>query len=520
MRTGPSLPTGSAPLSKRPWRWLVGALVLPLALTGVAPAAAAEPAGIISVAAVTEVSSFGQQVTAVVVEYGQDVDASDLAPADFLVRDTGYNFRFDPIESLPELVDRDVSDVFTTDDPSRLLDEARPQSPGRFVVLDLADDPEGGWTVMVSLCPTFLCSVKVNPAQPTQVTQLADVHGTDGAVISAGDDSTAWPLTEPSINREVDQFVHGALPTGVVADETAVLPAGELLYDYRLPDGYSPDKSYPLVVVLPGHGMGYDGQNERVQLAADIPATAWFQQEWTGTDEQVIVLAPQNERLGKQVEGAQVVALVEDFVDRFSVDRSRVYASSVSYGSQLMWEMFSTRPDLFAAGLLTGGFPADDDEFAPIAEAEVPMWITHGTNDHLLPVARARASFDSLVAAYEARGLSPERIGELVRWTEYADDAFSLPDRHLAAAPTYEDSSILQWLLAQQKEIDPVDPGVTPGGGGAVSPTAPVPGAASDPARLAATGSTVSYGALLAALVVLVGGFALMIGGRRRRIEQ
>lgn len=48
-------------------------------------------------------------------------------------------------------------------------------------------------------------------------------------------------------------------------------------------------------------------------------------------------------------------------------------------------------------------------------------------------------------------GVAPERIAELVRYTEYGNDAFSLPDYHAAFGPTYEDSRILQWLLSQRK---------------------------------------------------------------------
>ncbi|MFI6424702.1 hypothetical protein [Promicromonospora sp. NPDC050880] len=430
-------------------RPLAAVLAAVLVLGGATAAQAAAPPTadrsarheVLGVTPVTEVGSFGQQVTKVVVEYPTRVDGRRLTPSAFRVEDSGYNFRFDPASELGNLVDRRIADVYTTDDPARLLDTDRPRRPGRYVVLELADDPNGGWTVITSLCPTFLCSVRVNPDQLTQVTQLADVIGPRGTVVSAAAPQTAHRITEEPIDREVDQFRSGSLET-----ET-----GELLYDYRLPDRYDPRKRYPLVVALPGHGMGYDGQNRGVQLASDMLALAWNQREWTRTHEDVIVVAPQNRRVGKTVEGAQVVELVEDLTSRLAVDRRRVYATSVSYGSQLMWEAFSTRPDLFAGGLLTGGFPADADELAPIAAAEVPMWITHGTGDHLLPVANARASYDRLVAAYEARGLSQKRIAHLARWTEYGDDAFSLPDRHLAAAPTLEDPETLQWLLAQRK---------------------------------------------------------------------
>ncbi|QDB79566.1 hypothetical protein FE251_09400 [Georgenia wutianyii] len=476
------------------------------------------PNRIESVTPVTEVSSFGQQVTGLVLEYADVVDPASLSPADFTVRDTAYNFRFTGLEELENLVEREVADVYTTDDPALLLEQDRPEAPGRFVVVDLADSPEGGWTVMVSLCPTFLCSVMINPDQPTEVVQVGDVRAPSGAVISRGDADRAWPLTEPAINREVDQFVHATFESDV---EGVTGPDRTVRYDYRLPDGYDPARQYPLVVALSGHGMGFDGQNERVQLVADMPATAWFQEEWTGTDEDVIVLAPQNARLGKELEAAQVLQLLEDFTGRFSVDERRVYATSVSYGSQLMWEMFSTRPELFAGGLLTGGFAADEDEYALIAAGEVPMWITHGTSDHLLPVENAEGAYDALVAAYRDRGLSEERISELALWTEYGDEAFSLPDYHLASAPTYEDSATLQWLLAQVRPVedDGAAPGEEQGSDGPVE--TPVPDDAGTDEVPAGSGGAlpttgVPVAPMLAALLLLVTGGAVTLAVRRR----
>jgi len=209
-----------------------------------------------------------------------------------------------------------------------------------------------------------------------------------------------------------------------------------------------------MVVILPGYGMGYDGSNPRVEIAADIPATAWFQSKWTGTDEKVIVLAIQSTRSTTNTEASQAIELIESFNRSYAVNTNRVYMSSVSWGSNLLWQMAATHPDLFAGALLTGGFPASASQLAAIADAKVPFWITHGTHDHLLAVAGGRANYATLVANYQARGLSDAAIARLVHWTEYGDEKFSLPDYHASYGPTYEDSSILQWLLAQDRKVD------------------------------------------------------------------
>lgn len=399
---------------------------------------------ILGIQPVTEVSSYGQRVMKVIVEFSGPVDSASLSVKDFSVQDSEYNFRFQGIEDLENLIDRPVVDVYTTDDPSRVLTETRPEAVGNYVVLSIDPKADGGWTVIVSQCPTFLCSVRINPEQLTQVAVTGDVRGEDGSLLVAKEPSLYHPLTEPAVDRDTDQFQHSALATST----------GELKYSYRLPPNYDPNKTYPLVIALPGHGMGFDGQNIGVQLAADRLATVWLNPAVTGNNDEVIVLAPQNERVGKEAEGAQTIELVEAFVAQYSVNPDRIYAASVSYGSQLMWEMFSTRPDLFAAGLLTGGFPADEEELPLIAGAAIPMWITHGTNDHLLKVDNARASFDSLVAAYEAQGMDSEQIAQLAIWTEYANEAFTLPDYHLAAAPTLDDIEPARWLLSQSKASD------------------------------------------------------------------
>jgi hypothetical protein len=76
--------------------------------------------------------------------------------------------------------------------------------------------------------------------------------------------------------------------------------------------------------------------------------------------------------------------------------------------------MFAKRPELFAGGLVTGRFQISDAQAKAIAAAEVPLWVTHGINDHLLNISLGRGTNAALDSAYEARGKSPEEIARLV----------------------------------------------------------------------------------------------------------
>ena len=320
--------------------------------------------------------------------------------------------------------------------------------PGRYVIVELDPNQNAGWTVIVSKCPTFLCTVKVNPDLPTRVVQRKPCTASRA---SASARVRCWPrrprttsrtMTEKAVNLLVDEFRYGSYLSGGM-----VLP-----YHYHLPKNYDPARKYPLMVVLPGHGMGWDGDNLLVQVAADIPATAWLQPAWTGSTEDVIVLAPQHQRVGGAAEADLLVKMLDQFVKDFGVDKRRVYATTVSYGSQLLWNAFAKRPDLFAGGLVTGGFAVNADQAAAIAAAEIPLWVTHGVHDHLLehqPGPQHPDAADQRVHRRGARRRS--RSTRCCTYTEYEDVAFSLPDYHAAFGPTYEDSSILQWLLSQAK---------------------------------------------------------------------
>lgn len=408
----------------------------------VSQAKPAKPAkGIVSITPITQVYTYGQKVTAVAVEYSSTVDPRTLDKGTFTVSDSIYNFRFNPIEDLAKRADRTVTRIYSNEAPALNADGRSDR--GRYVIVELDAADPGGNTVIVSKCPTFMCTVKVNPDLPTKITQNEKVYAKAGksrrGPVLGHAFKAQRSMTAPAVDLLVDEFVQDTyLKNGMV-----------LPYAYHLPADYDPERAYPMVVILPGHGMGWDGANLGVQIAADIPATAWLQPSWTGTDEDVIVLAPQNQRVGGAAEAATMVALVRDFADQHSVDPKRIYASTVSYGSQLAWAALSSDPGLFAGALITGGFQVSEEQATKIAADRTPIWITHGTNDHLLKVSFGQTSTTLLRDAYVAGGLSPSEAEGLVRYTEYGNEAFSQPDYHAAYGPTYEDSSILQWLLAQ-----------------------------------------------------------------------
>jgi predicted peptidase len=403
--------------------------------------------GIRNVVPITEILSYGQKVTAVAVEYSQDVNPRSLELDTFTVSDSLYNFRFNPIADLTDptkRADRTITAVYTNDAPE--LEADRESDRGRWVIIELDPMDPGGSTVIA-----WNGGVKVNPDLQTRVRQDKDVRAQpgngngNGPVLAKASPVEHGP-TQSAINLLADDFVYERFATS----------GTDVPYAYWVPEDYDPSRQYPMVVILPGQGQGFlpnaaGEHNEGVQVASDIPAVAWLQEEWTGTDEDVIVLAVQNRRVGAPAQqAALMVELVNWFGTQYSIDPDRIYASTVSYGSTLAWAALQNYPGLFDGVLLTGGFAASQAQADAIAASETPVWITHGTGDHLLNVVTTgQASFNRIWNAYMAQGKTPAQASKLVKYTEYPLSAFYEPDQHLAAAPTYEDSSILRWLLDQ-----------------------------------------------------------------------
>jgi len=430
-------------------RTLSAAIAIGLAAMATAPAAVAADGnrgrpgtGITSVTAITQIFTFGQEVAAVAVEYPAVVNPRTLDLGTFTVSDSIYNFRFSPLEDLATRADRTITRVYTNDEAT--IDPDGTSEPGRFVIIELDPADAGGNTVMRSTCSGFLCYEKINPDLPTEVVQNEDVYAQPGngqgrgrVLAEAG--PTSHPLSGETVNLLADEFHY----------ETYLHAGMAVPYAYHLPADYDPAREYPLVVVLPGWGSGYNGVNEGVQVAVDISTTAWLQEEWTGSDEDVIVLSPQTQRVGTDAESAAMVALLDEFMGRFSVDGGRVYVQTFSWGSTLAWDAMADRPGIFAGVLIAAGFPVSAAQAALIAQDLTPVWITHGTNDPVLPVTFGQTSVQVLRDAYVAAGLDPAAAADLVRYTEFPPEAYAVPDYHAVVGPTYETQSILAWLLAQ-----------------------------------------------------------------------
>ena len=448
---------------------LLVALLICMSLVSVFSASAqgSTPA-IQSVTGITTVMSFGQKVTAIAVEYTDTVTPGPIEdPANldtYAVSDSWYDFRFDTVAKLTDVRPRTITRMYTNDHPATIANGV--SVPGRYVIVELSALDYGGNTVRTNPASSSYIKVMTGTTDmKTQIVQNKPVQTSVGEVAATAD--VLLPSTW--LDPVADQFQYGEYCCQGTTTQV------NLPYYYHIPSDLEPGRVYPMVVILPGQGMGYYngtnplGANPKVNVVADIQGPAWLQSAWKGTDTKVIVLAPQSRRTGAAAEATAVLGLMDQFIAAHpEVDTNRLYFSTVSYGSTTAWSAMQQRPGFFASGLLTGGFAVSTVQATAIATARplTPIYITHGTYDHVLNVATTgRVSRDRLRAAYVATGLVDAAGAEaLIPYQEYDTPAFvnqvvpqvagyAEPDNHAVVGPTYADVTKPTWLLDQSKPL-------------------------------------------------------------------
>jgi predicted peptidase len=204
---------------------------------------------------------------------------------------------------------------------------------------------------------------------------------------------------------------------------TRVVKANYLLY---LPKEYGKetDKKWPLMLFL--HGSGESGSDiEKVKMHGPPKLVAG------GKEFPFIIVSPQapTSRIGWQVETLNT--LLDDVIQKYSVDQDRVYLTGLSMGGFGTWALASANPERFAAiaPICGGGQP-----FMARRLKNVPAWVFHGGKDPTVPVKNSEDMVDALKSA-----------GGDVKLTIYPDAG------HDSWTATYDNPELYTWFLAHTR---------------------------------------------------------------------
>lgn len=275
---------------------------------------------------------------------------------------------------------------------------------------------------------------------------LAGCSAAEDSVASRGGDSD---LGEAADVRELGGYVlteGSQTDCGFVVDDALQTPSGRTLhFSLHVPDSYDGSVPYALYVACPGwEGLYFQGVGANLQEDYPLVANDYIAD--------IIVASPQLGDWGEQ-SAADVIELTEWLLGTYNVDSGRVYLSGCSGGGETVSIVLGERPELYRRALHT--ISQWDGDIDALADAEVPVYLAIGEHDDYYGPEPAREAYEQIVAAYRERGLSEERIDELVvldvKPASYFTERGFSADNSQHAAGGYlfaHDDEIMGWLFS------------------------------------------------------------------------
>lgn len=225
-----------------------------------------------------------------------------------------------------------------------------------------------------------------------------------------------------------------AEPASLFLDKTIQDDEGEHRYVIFVPEGYTPDRTWPVILFL--HGSGERGKDNRKQISKGLapavrknperfPAIVLFPQAESG------LLVPINVWAPDAPDGKRALAILDQTQENYTIDPDRVYLTGMSMGGFGTYLNGMADPDRWAALVpICGGGNLGKAKTI----AHLPIWCFHGGADLTVPVTSSRLMIDKLKKA----GGSP-------KYTEYPGVG------HDSWSRAYAEPELWQWVFSQQR---------------------------------------------------------------------
>lgn len=249
------------------------------------------------------------------------------------------------------------------------------------------------------------------------------VASVQGLVSAGGQQSDDAQLDEkkndmPSAGKQVK------LKLQVVSKEDQTVDVGCLVF---LPTDYDKKTKFPLMIFL--HGAGERGDDLDLVKVWGPPKRVDADENYRNSFPFVLV-SPQCPR--KTWWDVHVTAQVLDLaIDKFHIDKSRVYVTGLSMGGFGTWALAANQPGKIAAiiPICGGGDPKTAEQLK-----DMPAWAFHGDKDTAVRVEQSRKMVDAV-----------KKLDGEAKLTIYEGVGHNSWER------TYANPRIYKWLLEQQR---------------------------------------------------------------------
>jgi phospholipase/carboxylesterase len=203
-------------------------------------------------------------------------------------------------------------------------------------------------------------------------------------------------------------------------------------YSLYVPEYYTPQRTWPLIICLHGgYGRGDD-----------------FIWSWLrpAKSKGYLLLSPKSvgptwSALNPPIDTRSILAMLEEVCTTYAVDRQRIYLTGLSDGGIFTYVLGLGNAHLFAGITpVAGELHAMVDPLLRRGQGkEVPIFIVHGAQDHIFPVAFTRQSYKLL-----------EKLGYKVTYHE-------LPDWGHTYTYHINETIVLPWFESLRVQSDSQD---------------------------------------------------------------
>lgn len=248
---------------------------------------------------------------------------------------------------------------------------------------------------------------------------------------------------QETLSAEADSL---PMKNGFITEQILNGESGEIHYSYYLPENYDTNKSYPLMVTMPGYDAMWFGEESSGRNLDWRGALVWTERE-----EEIIVVSAQLTDWG-ETSARQALELTEYMIHNFAVDPAWVYAAGYSAGGETMSRAVSMRPELFAAYL--HGSSQWDGTYDSVAEHGMAVYIFMAENDEYYGSQKAREAYQGLYDAYQKAGIAENHMDEVLHLQIPDDEYFNsrgIYNYHGGGNILFEEKSIQDWILSKHQ---------------------------------------------------------------------
>jgi predicted peptidase len=394
-----------------------------------------------SVTAITEVFGDGQKVTAVALEYDQEIDNLKLSKTAFTVADRTITNVYANSELAKAAQGANgkyvIIELSTADANASTLENNMGQPGGTPSVTTVAEGTgtpaSDTGTPAVSATPSADNTTSTPLVESTDTSSTPAASGTQtppatGAPQSTGGPGMGMSATRKEVKLSVTQVgdITTVSGTTYAADSNAMsndkvinlivddfqqlnftdpnYNNETLMYNLYVPKDYDQSKSYPMVLFMPDASA--TSTDPIRTLVQGLGAVIWASPSEQAKHE-AFVLAPQytTQTVNDNSETTEyldiTVDLIKSLQSQYNIDQNRVYTTGQSGGCMMSIAMDIKYPDLFAASLLVAG-QWDAAKVAPMAKDN--LWIIVSEGD-----AKAFPGMNAITAALEKEGAKISR---------------------------------------------------------------------------------------------------------------